>query len=88
MSLGRDDARTEELVNEALAAGLPDGEREYALTFQATTAPEAIQMLQRAVALDPYQRRARLDLAALLILSARLDEAAGRTRQILPQLLP
>jgi hypothetical protein len=75
--LGRDDARLDELVSQALTAGLPEAERAYAACYRAVATPEAIEALRRAVALDSYQQRARLDLICLLILSARLEEAAS-----------
>jgi tetratricopeptide (TPR) repeat protein len=80
--------RPHELVPKALARGLKPVEREYAQVFTATTAPEAIAHLQKALEIDPFYARAYDPLLMLLLLSGRLDEAAvvlGQARLVLPR---
>jgi tetratricopeptide (TPR) repeat protein len=73
--LGRDGARAELLIRQALQNKLLPGERAYAQALLAQSTPEAIDFLRRALALDLNQPRARTVLELLLILLAQLPDA-------------
>jgi tetratricopeptide (TPR) repeat protein len=73
--LGRDDARAEQHIRLAQEKGLTTGEAAYARALLAEKTPDAVELLQQTLALDPSQLRARSMLTLLLILLARLDEA-------------
>jgi hypothetical protein len=76
--LGRDDARAEEFIRKAKDKRLPQAQAVYAEALLAKTSPQAVRLLQDALALDPYHQRARVSLALLLIALARFDEAASQ----------
>jgi serine/threonine protein kinase len=73
--LGHDDAKAEELIKRARQVGLPPGADAYAQSLMAETTPEAIEKLRQAIALDPFQPRARTTLELLLVLLGQYSEA-------------
>jgi predicted Ser/Thr protein kinase len=73
--LSRDEAKGVELLRRARDKGLPPGADAYVQALLAKTTPQAVELLKKSLALDPYQPRARSILELLLILLARFPEA-------------
>jgi tetratricopeptide (TPR) repeat protein len=66
------------LVRQALTAGLPPPEREYALGLLATTSPDAVRHFELAVEADPFHQRANGMLALTLVMLGRTQAARER----------
>ncbi len=80
MLLSKNDSQAEQFLRAALAKQLPPGERAYAQALLAETTPEAITHFSKALALDPYNQRARVSLEILLLFLARFEEARSELR--------
>jgi tetratricopeptide (TPR) repeat protein len=77
---GGDDLR--DLIRQALDKGLPPADAAYARVFLVQTAPEAIELLQEAVRLDPVHARGLSYLALLLYTTGRRDEYREAVTQL------
>ncbi len=87
-SLQGEIARARDWFIEAIELKLPPAEEAYARSMLAETTPEAIELLQRAIEIDPFHQRAYAVLAVNLVLLGRRAEAAelARTgRRLFPQ---
>jgi Flp pilus assembly protein TadD/tRNA A-37 threonylcarbamoyl transferase component Bud32 len=70
-------------VREALQLGLPPAEEAYARALLASTVPEAVAHLQKAVELDPFHRRSYEMLPVLLFLLGHMPEARDAANRLL-----
>ncbi|HEY1380228.1 MAG TPA: protein kinase, partial [Gemmataceae bacterium] len=66
------------LARQALAAGLPSAEREYAYGLLAATSSDAVRHFERAVAADPFHQRANAMLALTLVMLGKMPAARER----------
>jgi len=71
-----EEARRE--FEQALEHGLPDSQAAFARGLLAPTSPEAVEHLQKALAIDPFHQRANALLGFLLMSLGRLQEARDR----------
>jgi serine/threonine protein kinase/tetratricopeptide (TPR) repeat protein len=83
----RSEVNALELVRQALTKGLDPARAEYAKGLLATTYPEALRHLKKALELDPFRTEVMDVLVPLLIIMGRIDEATyyiGQARLLLP----
>jgi tetratricopeptide (TPR) repeat protein len=76
-----------DLARQALARGLSPADAAYARALLAQTAPEAIELLQQAMRLDPFHCRGLNYLPILLFITGRREElrqAAAQVRMVSP----
>jgi tetratricopeptide (TPR) repeat protein len=73
--LGRDNAKAQALVRQALEQPLSPAEAAYARGLLAETSPEAVEHFRKALELDRSTHGAHGMLGLLLILMGRVDEA-------------
>jgi len=81
-------ARSRELLEQALDAGLPEADEAYVYALLAPTAERARHWLERAIALEPFHHLAWTDLLVTLFWMQRLDaarECAARFTAVFPQ---
>lgn len=77
-----------ELVSRALAAGLPPAEEAFAHALTAQTLPQVVELLGKALELDPFHQQALVYLPLAYFMLGRQDDAlvsAERARQLHPE---